>query len=301
MTSKQDGNDAPARTSARSSRSGPGESAVPASPPSGPSNEPSAGAFERVLEMVRFLRAECPWDREQTPRSLLPYLLEEAQEVAHHVEDGDDEALAAELGDLLLHVAFQAALAEQRGAFAPDEPAARVLDKMQRRHPHLFGLGEARDWEELKAEERAGAEQKAGSFSHLNNLARDIDPLARAHRIQDRVASVGFDWDDASGAFAKVREEVEEVAELADTADGAARAKLEEEIGDLLFAVVNFARLSGVHAGLALAAANAKFDRRFRALELLAPQRGVTVGAASLEELDRLWNEVKAAERDRSS
>jgi NTP pyrophosphatase (non-canonical NTP hydrolase) len=130
-------------------------------------------------------------------------------------------------------------------------------------------------------------------FSHLDNLARGLDPLAMAHRIQDRVSSVGFDWDDPSGAFAKVREEVEEVAELADAGQ---RAKLEEEIGDLLFAVVNYARLSGVHADLALRAANEKFGRRFRALEKLAPQRGVKVGEASLEELDRLWDEVKAAE-----
>jgi MazG family protein len=241
--------------------------------------------------MVRFLRVNCPWDAEQTPRSLLPYLLEEAHEVAHHVDDGDDDALASELGDLLLHVAFQAALADERGAFAPHEPAERVLDKMRRRHPHLFGLGEKRDWEELKAHERS---LTAEAFSHLDGLAKGLDPLALAHRIQDRVASVGFDWDDASGAWQKVREEIEEVAELAEARD---RAKLEEEIGDLLFAVVNFARLSGVHAGLALGDANRKFTRRFQALEQLAPQRGVKLGEASLEELDRLWDEVKERER----
>lgn len=279
MASSQDENDAPARTSGLSE---------PPTPRSDAS--PPADSFERVLEMVRFLRVHCPWDREQTPRSLLPYLLEEAHEVAHHVEDGDDDALAGELGDLLLHVAFQAALAEERGAFAPNEPAERVLDKMRRRHPHLFGLGEKRDWEELKAEERA----ETSAESHLDNLAKGLDPLAMAHRIQDRVSSVGFDWDDPSGAFAKVREEVEEVAELADAGQ---RAKLEEEIGDLLFAVVNYARLSGVHADLALRSANEKFARRFRALEKLAPQRGVTIGEATLEELDRLWDEVKAAER----
>lgn len=261
--------------------------------------------------MVRFLRARCPWDREQTPRSLLPYLLEEAHEVAHHVEDGDDDALASELGDLLLHVAFQAALAEERGAFRPHEPAERVLDKMRRRHPHLFGLGEAQDWEEMKAAERAaaaaGRSGRAGggaaggaegsdaddSFSHLDNLPKALDPLALAHRIQDRVSSVGFDWDDASGAWAKVREEVDEVAELADAGDG---QKLEEEIGDLLFAVVNYARLAGVHADLALRSANAKFTRRFQALERLAPERQVTLGEASLAELDELWDEVKRRE-----
>ena len=246
--------------------------------------------------MVRFLRANCPWDREQTPRSLLPYLLEEAHEVAHHVEDGDDDALASELGDLLLHVAFQATLAEERGAFASHEPADRVLDKMRRRHPHLFGLGEAQDWEELKAAERiaAGRTSASGPVSHLDNLPKALDPLAHAHRIQDRVSSVGFDWDDASGAWAKVREEVEEVAELAESAD---RQMLEEEIGDLLFAVVNYARLSGVHADLALRSANAKFTRRFQALEKLAPERQVRLGEASLAELDELWDEVKRREK----
>ena len=247
--------------------------------------------------MVRFLRVHCPWDRAQTPRSLLPYLIEEAHEVAHHVEEEDDDALASELGDLLLHVAFQAALAEERGAFPPHEPAARVLDKMRRRHPHLFGLGEARDWEEMKAEERARAAERSGgepdSFSHIDNLPKALDTLALAHRIQDRVSSVGFDWDDASGAWAKVREEIEEVAELADAGD---QAKLEEEIGDLLFAVVNYARLAGVHADLALRAANAKFTRRFQALEKLAPAREVKLGEASLAELDRLWDEVKRGE-----
>ena len=247
--------------------------------------------------MVRFLRAHCPWDREQTPRSLLPYLLEEAHEVAHHVEDGDDHALAGELGDLLLHVAFQAVLAEERTAFGTQEPAERVLEKMRRRHPHLFGLGEARDWEELKAAERA-ATAEDDSFSHLDNLPKALDPLAHAHRIQDRVSSVGFDWDDASGAWQKVREEVDEVAELAGADD---RAKLEEEVGDLLFAVVNYARLAGVHADLALRAANRKFERRFRALEQLAPEREVVLGQASLEELDRLWDEVKADEKRRGS
>ena len=292
MTSKQDGNDAPARTSAGS----------PASPaaPSQASIEAATDPFERVLEMVRFLRIHCPWDRAQTPRSLLPYLLEEAQEVALHVEDGDDDALATELGDLLLHVAFQAALAEERGAFAAHDPAGRVLDKMRRRHPHLFGLGEARDWEELKAEERTRDAQAAahgaspGAFSHLDNLPRDIDPLARAHRIQDRVASVGFDWDDASGAFAKVREEVEEVDELAGTSD---RAALEEEIGDLLFAVVNLARHLDVEPETALRRTNLKFRNRFAHIEQSLKERGESFEDTSLSEMDKLWNEAKSSLR----
>ncbi|HUF12736.1 MAG TPA: nucleoside triphosphate pyrophosphohydrolase [Longimicrobiales bacterium] len=267
----------------------------------------------RVLDMVRFLRLHCDWDAAQTPRSLLPYLLEEAHEVAHHVEDGDDHALAAELGDLLLHIAFQIVLAQERVAFSADDVADRVIDKMQRRHPHLFGLGEARDWEQLKVDERARAAGTAASDeggaepSLLHGLAPGLDPLAMAHRIQDRVAAVGFDWDDWRGAYDKVREEIGEVGELlseagpgAETESGAnpgADPALEEEIGDLLFAVVNLARLRGMHAGLALGAANRKFRRRFEALERLAPDRGLRLGDASLAELDRLWDEIKEQER----
>lgn len=256
----------------------------------------------RVLEMVRFLRMNCDWDAAQTPRSLLPYLLEEAHEVAHHVEDGDDDALAAELGDLLLHVAFQIVLAEERAAFDAPAVGDRIIDKMRRRHPHLFGLGDKRAWEALKADERAAAAADGldeSSRSLLDGLAPGLDPLAMAHRLQDRVAAVGFDWDDWRGAFEKVREEVEEVgADLEATAPArpgeAGDSALEEEIGDLLFAVVNVARLRGMHGGLALGAANRKFTRRFQALERLAPERGVRLGEASLADLDRLWDEVKA-------
>lgn len=274
---------------------------------SGPSRAPDLTGpdrhFERVLELVRFLRVHCPWDAEQTPRSLLPYLLEESHEVAAHVEDGDDDALAAELGDLLLHVAFQVVLGEEREAFGADDVTDAVIDKMRRRHPHLFGLGERKDWESLKADERAAAADRtppgdgtnAKSPSLLDGLAPGLDALAMAHRIQDRVAAVGFDWPDWRGALEKVREEADEIgAELA--AGDASRDAIEEEIGDLLFAAVNFSRLAGVHAGLALGSANAKFGRRFRALETLAARRGVVLGAASLEELDALWDEVKAGE-----
>ncbi len=252
--------------------------------------------FDRALDLVRFLRARCPWDAEQTPTSLLPYLLEEAHEVAEAVADGDDALLAKELGDLLLNVAFQAVLAEERGAFTAEDVTARLEDKMRRRHPHLYGLGPQQDWETLKARERAedtAAEGRAASI--LTGLARGLEPLSRAHRIQDRVASVGFDWANAHGAFEKVAEELEEVRQALEAEPSPA---LEEELGDLLFAVVNLTRLSGVHAMRALQLANQKFSRRFVALETLAHERGVVLGAASLEELDALWDTVKQHERD---
>jgi MazG family protein len=275
------------------------------------------------MELVRYLRAHCPWDGAQTPRSLIPYLLEEAHESADAIAADDDHALRAELGDLLLNVAFQLVLGEEREAFDADAVADTVIDKMERRHPHLFGgEGEPEDWETLKARERHD------DASLLHGVSKGLDPLSKAHRIQDRVAGVGFDWDDAMGAFEKVAEELEEVrvamedvraassdgepaagdgagADGAAEADagrresspgGAADAALEEELGDLMFAVVNLTRLAGAHALTALHGANAKFTRRFEALERRAKERGVDLGEASLDELEALWQSVKAEE-----
>jgi MazG family protein len=247
-------------------------------------------SFDRALVLVRFLRARCEWDAAQTPRSLTPYLLEEAHEVADAIAQDNDADLKGELGDLLLNVAFQAILAEERGAFTAEDVVRTLEAKMERRHPHLYG-GERVDWERLKARERA---DRPGSGSVLDGLARGLEPLARAHRIQERVATVGFDWPSAQGAFEKVAEELEEVRQALAQEPSPA---LEEELGDLLFAVVNLARLSGSHAMQALQAANRKFMDRFELLEELAAARGLVLGEATLEELDRLWDEVKTRSR----
>lgn len=275
----------------------PGETAPPSATDTSAAAEP--GVLDRSLALVRFLRARCPWDAAQTPRSLLPYLLEEAHEVADAVSDEDDASLPGELGDLLLNVAFQIVLAEERRAFGAETVVERLEAKMRRRHPHLYGEGEKEPWESLKAKEREGG-------SVLEGLARGLDPLSRAHRMQERVAGVGFDWEDYRGAFGKVAEELEEVRELLERVGPApARAEggpmevdpeVEEELGDLLFAVVNLVRLAGAHPMQALQRANAKFGRRFAALEELATERGVRMGEASLEELDGLWDEVKVRE-----
>jgi nucleoside triphosphate diphosphatase len=274
-------------------------------------NSKQTDALERVMDLVRFLRTHCPWDAAQTHRSLIPYLLEEAHEAADAIADGDDHALRAELGDLLLNVAFQLVLAQERQAFEASDVADTVIDKMQRRHPDLYGLGGAEEWETMKAKERDT------DHSTLHGVARGLDPLSKAHRIQDRVAAIGFDWADAGGAFGKVVEELEEVRrELYGSAapqphDGTAEpqpsapvrerqgapAALEEELGDLLFAVVNLSRLAGVHSLTALHSANTKFTRRFHALERLAAERGVDLETAGLERLDALWEEIKAGER----
>jgi MazG family protein len=244
------------------------------------------------MDLVRFLRAHCPWDAAQTPQSLIPYLLEEAHEAADAIADQDDHALQAELGDLLLNLAFQLVLADERQAFGADDVALTVTEKMRRRHPHLYGLGDAEEWESMKARER-----EAGA-SVLHGVARGLDPLSKAHRIQDRVAAVGFDWADASGAFEKVAEELEEVRQALEGVrrDPASSVALEEELGDLLFAVVNLTRLAGAHALTALHSANAKFTRRFEALEARAAEQGVVLENAGLAVLDRLWNEVKNGE-----
>jgi tetrapyrrole methylase family protein / MazG family protein len=256
-----------------------------------PAPPASSGDLDRALALVEFLRAHCPWDAGQTHHSLRRYLLEEAHEVVDAVGAGDDEALRDELGDLLLNLAFQVVIAEERSAFDRKEVVAALETKMRRRHPHLYGDGEQVQWERSKALERGATADGRGGL--LADLLPGADPLAFAHEIQSRVADVGFDWADPSGAWAKVREEVEEVGSEIGVADV---RRLEEEIGDLLFALVNFARLSHVHPTTALVRANRKFGRRFAQLESLAESRGIVLGEAPLETLDRLWEAVKGGE-----
>jgi len=244
-----------------------------------------AGVLDRSLALVSFLRRHCPWDAAQTAETLIPHLLEETHEVVDAIRDRDPGALEGELGDLLLNLAFQIVVAEEGGAFSRESVTRRLEDKMKRRHPHLFGLGEREAWEALKARER-GEEGRV-----LEGLARGLDPLFKAHRIQERVSGVGFDWDDTRGAWDKVSEELEEVRVALE--EGVEEA-VEEELGDLLFAVVNLVRLAGVHSATVLDRANRKFQARFEALEDLARERGIGLTEASLEVLDGLWEELKA-------
>lgn len=245
------------------------------------------GVLDRALTLVRFLRDGCPWDARQTSASLIPYLLEETHEVVDAIRAGDDHELEGELGDLLLNLAFQIVVAEERGDLGAESVYRRLEKKMIARHPHLFGGDDSLGWEDLKAAERGSTE------GLLDGLASGLDPLTKSFRIQERVASVGFDWEDHTGARDKVLEEVDEVTEALEETDA---TKVEEEVGDLLFAAVNFARLAGVHPTNALARANAKFQRRFERLEALALERGVDTRSAGLPALDRLWDEVKREE-----
>lgn len=250
---------------------------------------PSEGVLDRALAIVGFLRANCPWDRTQTAESLIPYLIEESREVVDAIRSGNAEELAGELGDLLLNVAFQIVLGEEAGAFDRESVVDRLETKMKRRHPHLFGEGDREDWEALKARELSGDE------SVLSGLPGGLEPLLRAHRIQEKLSGVGFDWDDAEGARLKVAEELKEIRAALDRGDP---REVMDEAGDLLFTAVNLARLAGVHATNALARTNRKVEARFRRVEELARDGGRRVAEMSLEELDGLWDAVKAEARD---
>jgi MazG family protein len=265
-------------------------------PDAKPAFTPTSGVLDEALALVEFLRARCPWDAAQTHRSLRRYLLEEAHEVVDAIDAEDDAALADELGDLLLNLAFQVVVAEERAAFDRASVVNGLTRKMRRRHPHLFGdRPEPAAWDEIKAEERRSGSVSQSGTGLLADLVAGSDPLAHAHRIQAKVATVGFDWPDAYGAWDKVREEVTEVRdELGMDADP---RRVESEIGDLLFAVVNLARLAGVHPTTALTRANIKFGRRFARVEEAAARRGIVLETAGLETLDGLWNDVKREER----
>lgn len=260
---------------------------------------PEPRTLADAVTLMRDLRTRCEWDAAQTHQSLRPYLLEEAHEVDDAIASGDDATLRDELGDLLLQVLFHAAVAEDRGAFDITSVAGALISKMHARHPHLYGDGVKRSWEGMKASKTARSSLDEG-------LPLGLPALHRSHRLQDRAAGVGFDWPDATGPMLKVREEVEEVAELLPSAQGTAghtpsfaadTDKLEGELGDLLFAVVNLCRKSGVHAGLALDRANNKFTRRYAQMEALARQRGLVFASLKLAQQDELWDAIKAAER----
>jgi nucleoside triphosphate diphosphatase len=256
-------------------------------------------ALAQAMAMVRDLRARCPWDRAQTRETLRPYLVEEVLELDQALLEGESRMIRNELSDLLLHLAFQLVIAEELQEFGPADVAEELEAKMRRRHPHLFHLGQPEPWESIKRRERRG--------EVLGGITPTLPALLMAFRLQERAAAVGFDWPDTAGPARKVREELAEVEEALQvrrqpettpesdptTPPPVPGDELTEEIGDLLFAVVNLARKAGVQPGPALDRANRKFRRRFEAIERLAAQRGIEVETAGLEVLDQLWEEVK--------
>lgn len=264
----------------------------------------------RVLALVRLLRARCPWDARQDPRSLRPYLLEEAHEVAEAIDEGDDRSLRNELGDLLLNLAFQIVLAEERGAFDTREVVERLEAKMEARHPHIYGDAEQPpDWEALKARERRDLTRDP-----LEGIPSRLEPLDRALRILDRAAGLGFEWPDRSAALDKLAEEVGELRELlAPRTGGATEAavsaaprspylemhgRIEAELGDLLLAAVAVARAFRAHPANALRSSIARFEARFRVARRLAEERSLRFEDASPEELAMLWRDAKQAETE---
>jgi len=256
-------------------------------------------AIDRLLEIMVRLRnpvSGCPWDLQQDFRSIAPHTLEEAYEVADAIERGDLESLRDELGDLLFQVAFHAQLASERGAFGFDDVVAAICDKLTRRHPHVFGgvpvadAGEqSRVWERLKAEERKAEVSGNGA---LAGIPVALPALSRARKLGRRAADAGFDWPDASGPRAKIDEELAELDGVIIAGENAGR--LEAELGDLLFSVVNLARHLDVDPETALRRANERFERRYAHLEQALASRGIDPGAAGPELLDRLWIAAKA-------
>ncbi len=266
-------------------------------------SEASRRGIDELLAIMARLRDPargCPWDLQQDFASIAPYTIEEAYEVADAIDRGDFDDLREELGDLLLQVVFHAQMAAEQGRFDFEDVAQAISAKMIRRHPHVFGEARYADpdaqkqaWEELKAAERA-ARGEAHDASALAGVSRGLPEWKRATKLQQRAATVGFDWPDHRPVLDKLAEEIEEVRVEFDA--GADPARLEDEIGDVLFVAANLARHAGVDFSRALRHANAKFERRFRRMEQLAADEGGTLAAHDLAAQEALWQRAKRDE-----
>ncbi|NUN09959.1 MAG: nucleoside triphosphate pyrophosphohydrolase [Ignavibacteriaceae bacterium] len=248
--------------------------------------------FNEFVNIVKRLRKECPWDKAQTNESIRTNTIEEAYEVVHAIDDGDYEELKKELGDLMLHVVFHTEMAGEIAGFTIDDVIQSITDKLIRRHPHIFGDTEVRDadhvkenWEKIKMAE--------GRKSVLDGLPEALPALLRAQRMQEKASKVGFDWSEKADVWHKVEEEIREFRAAEEEGDN---AKIEEELGDLLFAITNYSRFAGVFAEDALRNSIHKFERRFRYVEEKLAERGKKPSDSTLEEMDEIWNEIKAQE-----
>lgn len=254
-----------------------------------------------IMEALRDRETGCPWDIEQSFATIAPYTIEEAYEVADAIEQGDFAGLKGELGDLLFQAVYHAQMAAEAGHFTFGEVARAIADKMVARHPHVFGTesrdktaeDQTQDWEKVKAAERAGA----GAAGALDGVALGLPALLRAVKLQKRAARVGFDWPEIGQVLDKL---TEEAAELAEARERLTAGEVEEEMGDLLFVMANLARWLDVEPETALRRANAKFTRRFGVIEATLAARGKGPAEATLEEMDAIWNEVRAADKART-
>ncbi len=239
--------------------------------------------YARITALMDKLRADCPWDREQTFETIAPYTIEESYEVMDAIERNDMADLKNELGDLLFQVLFHAKMASEIDAFNFEDVCNGLVEKMVRRHPHVFGDAGKPDWDAIKASER----QAAGNKRTLDGIAKSLPALMRAEKLQKRAAKRGFDWPDVDGPVEKLREEIEEVSQAVLAQD---QAEIEAEMGDLLFSVVNLARKLNVQPETALRAANRKFTQRFNYVEETAK---ANLEALSLDEMEALWQAAK--------
>jgi nucleoside triphosphate diphosphatase len=258
--------------------------------------------IKRLISIMALLRDPdkgCPWDIEQTFATIAPHTIEEAYEVAEAIEQNDMPALVDELGDLLLQVVFHARMAEEDALFSFDDVAGAICDKLVRRHPHIFAdadiktmEAQTRSWESLKAQERKDKSDDKALHSALDGVTTGLPALTRALKLQKRAARVGFDWHQASDVLAKFDEESSEMA--AEMASDADKERLQDELGDLLFTCVNLARKLDIDPETALRHGNAKFERRFKAIEVMLAAEGKTPETSNLEEMEALWDRAKA-------
>jgi tetrapyrrole methylase family protein / MazG family protein len=270
--------------------------------------------FEKLVAVQARLRAPngCPWDREQTHQSLRTYLIEEAYEVLEALESGNDAKFAEEMGDLLLQIVFHSQIAREEGRFTVAEVIREIHDKMIRRHPHVFGKTHAKDsaevlrnWEQIKAEERRSSDKKDGSnggvetpreTSLLDGVSHALPATMEGLQLTRKASRIGFDWEDAGGVFEKMQEETEELKKAWGEHD---QPKMEEELGDLLFAAVNLSRFLKIDPEIALKKANAKFSSRFRAMERMARKKGREFKDLPREQMEALWDAAKQAQGQR--
>ena len=251
--------------------------------------------FEQFVEIVRRLRRECPWDREQTHESIRHSLLEEAYEVVESIDQKHLEDLKKELGDLLLHVVFHASIAEQAKEFTLREIIESISAKLVRRHPHVFGETQVKDAHEVKRNWEA-LKLTEGRSSLMDGVPKELPALLRAFRLQDKASKLGFDWKDKDEVWKKVEEETNEFHRAVDKDSRENKEKIEQEFGDLLFALVNYARFIGVNPENALRSSVEKFIERFRYIERSLKEQGKDIRRSNLEEMDRLWEQAKRSE-----
>lgn len=255
-------------------------------------------AFDRLLTIMDELREKCPWDRKQTFESLRQNTIEETYELASALIKQDLDEIAKELGDVLLHVIFYAKIGSEQNAFDIADVCNRISDKLIFRHPHVYGDQAAQNAEEVSTLwEQVKLKEKGGNKSVLGGVPSSLPALVKAYRIQDKVANVGFDWEHREDVWAKVKEEITEFEqEMIGNNDATNNAKAEQEFGDLLFAMVNAARLYKIRPDNALEKTNQKFIKRFNYIEAKAKEKGHALEDMTLEEMDALWNESKTFE-----